>query len=135
MVKANSVRVLIAIALIIAVLDGVVVRLFLGSPHSAYYYGYFVLPPILMFISSALLGDLIEKRLHPGRLQTGFAEKLAMKFAVKRKASRSRATESKSQYEERVKRIAGFISALAPILGLIGTIISAFFTYLAATKK
>ena len=87
---------------------------------------------ILGFISGALLGDWIERKLFPSRKRSGFAERIAARLITSSVDLQSDGGESKASYEEKVKVLANIITILAPILTLLGTIITAYFGYRAA---
>lgn len=94
-----------------------------------------VIAATLSFSSGALFGDLLERKLYPDRARTGFAERLAERLVIKSEHTQGGLGGSKATYEERVKRLAGIITALAPILTFIASVLTAVFGYLAASKK
>lgn len=84
----------------------------------------------LGFTAGGLFGDWLERKLFLSTTEAGFAEQIARKL-VGQKLEEGNKSSGKV-YECRVKLAADFISALAPILTLIGTIITGYFGYLAA---
>lgn len=95
--------------------------------------GMVIIAATLFFTSGALFGDWLERKLYPDRARSGFAERLA-KIIVSEK-TQSSLGGSEATYEARVKHLADFITALAPILTFIASIITAVFGYLAAAGK
>jgi ABC-type thiamin/hydroxymethylpyrimidine transport system permease subunit len=130
----SHLKIYVLVGVIIGILDPLAVIILFQSLPPVSYYPYLIIPPTLTFISGTLFGDLIERKLYPDRAQTGFAEKLA-KQLISSKGSSGNGLGGISSYEERVKHLAGLISGLAPILTLIGSIITAVLTYMAAVRK
>lgn len=131
----SHLKIYVLIGLLIGLLGVTSIILVLGDLPPLAYYGYLIIPPALMFITSALFGDLMERKLYPDRVQAGYAEQLAIRLISSSKKTTSAIGGTKVTYEERVNRLASFFAALAPILTLIGTIITAILTYLATIKK
>jgi len=129
----SHLKVYVILGLLVGLLDCLMVTMFLGLPYRFLMYSYIALPPTLVFVSGGLFGDLIERKLYPDRLQAGFAERLAAMLITE--SSGRGLGGVKATYENRVKHLAGLITALAPILALIGSIITAIFTYLTTVKK
>lgn len=83
----------------------------------------------LGFLMGGLLGDWIERKRHPGVRRAGVAEQLAVKWVRPRIGESTHARGDRGSYDVRLERVKSTISALAPILGLIGLITPSYFTY------
>ena len=81
----------------------------------------------LVFLSSGLIVVLLNRRGHTDRAQSAYAERVAVRLL-------GGAHVPGVGEDARVKRLADLVAALAPVLALFGTIISAVVTYLARAK-
>lgn len=81
---------------------------------------------ILLFTTGGLIGDQIERSFYPDLAPNSVAIALARRIVTNRSANDS---------PSRVRRLAEFITAMAPVLTLIGSIITAYFTAGAAAPK
>lgn len=83
----------------------------------------------LGFLMGGLLGDWIERKRHPGVRRAGVAEQLAVKWVRPRIGESTHARGDRGSYDLRLEKVKSTISALAPILGLIGVITPSYFAY------
>jgi hypothetical protein len=86
----------------------------------------YVLAGMLLYITGGLLGDWVEKKT-VSMVETGYAVKLAKKIVGKNKNS--------PEGIGKVKRLTEIITALAPILTFLGSIIAAYLSYKATISK
>jgi len=88
-----------------------------------------ILGSVVLFAAGGFVGRWLGKK---GEYdQYSWTARVANKL-VTRKAWGG---HGQGQADEHVKRLAAFLSALAPILALIGSIITGYFTYLAAAAR
>jgi len=90
------------------------------------YLARYLLGATLFFTTGGLVGDLIERRSHPEIGGSVAAEAFARRLIVQRGGNASAADAA------RVKNLSEMITALAPVLTFIGSIVTAFLTYSAA---
>lgn len=81
------------------------------------------------FMLGGLLGDWIERKRRPGVRRAGLAEQLAVKWVQPRKGENIGAQANRGAYDVRLERVKNTISAMAPIIGLIGIITPAYLGY------
>jgi len=82
---------------------------------------------LLLFVTGALLGDLLERRFTAEEGPSSGAQSIAK--SILRRIDRRPASETA------VKRVAEFVTAVAPILTFIGSLVAAYLTYQAAIMK
>lgn len=86
------------------------------------------------FMGGGLVGDWLEKRRFPKRYKKGFAEQFARNYVERRTGVPAENVLPGSALDTRVKSLASAITAMAPILALIGTIAASYFGYKATTR-
>lgn len=86
------------------------------------------------FTGGGLVGDWLEKRRFPKRYKKGFAEQFASNYFERRTGVPAENVLPGSALDTRVKSLASAITAMAPILALIGTIAASYFGYKATTR-
>ena len=77
------------------------------------------------FACGGLLGDLIEKRKYPDRYEKSFSEAFAIRLSM---GSQNRA----GRFDRLTKGLAGLTTSMAPIVPLIGVVITAVVGYYAS---
>ena len=85
----------------------------------------------LLFTTGCLIGDLIEKIRNPRIKQDGFAVKLAEKFILESKGTVKTDSISTATSDDKIKKLSTVITALAPVLTFMGSIIVAYIQHLA----
>ena len=83
----------------------------------------------LLIAAGTVVGDWIARW-----LSRRASPRLAQQIAVKIVGSES-GGYGPSVGDDRVRRLAAVISALGPLLALVGSVVTAYFTYLAAITK
>ena len=86
----------------------------------------FLLAGTLLYITGGLIGDQFEKRNSP-TANTGYAVKLAKRIVG--------ANGESPEGVSKVKRLSDAITAMAPILTFIGSLIAAYLSYMATVSK
>ena len=81
------------------------------------------------FVVGGLLGDWIERKRRPGIRRAGLAEQLAVKLLKPRTEGSIQAQGNRGSYDVRLERVKNTLSALAPVIGLIGIITPAYLGY------
>lgn len=87
------------------------------------------------FITGGLIGDWIERKRFPKRYELGYAQQLAGKYFERKTGVLAANVLPGSNLETRIKSLASTITAMAPILALIGTIAASYFGYKTAIEK
>ncbi len=87
----------------------------------------YALAGAFLYTTGGIIGRWIEKKRSPYIAESGYALQLARKIVGKK----GRSDEGVS----RVKRVAEIIAALAPVLALLGSIITAYLSYRATINK
>ena len=89
----------------------------------------FVLLPAMVFTSGGILGRWLYRFYSPQRTAGRIATRLATQVVSELYPS------SKRSSEPMIRQIGTLISAIAPILTFVGSLVAAYFTYLAAVAK
>ncbi|HEX8843388.1 MAG TPA: hypothetical protein VF791_02035 [Pyrinomonadaceae bacterium] len=82
----------------------------------------------LLLISTGFVGSWLYRKAHPQARRPGLGLRMAQRIV-------GRANIPEEERERRIKAIAAYIAALAPILTFIGTIVGAILTYLGVVNK
>jgi hypothetical protein len=89
----------------------------------------------LGFLMGGLMGDWIERKRRPGVRRAGVAEQLAVKWVRPRIGESTNTQGDRGPYDVRLEKVKNTISAVAPILGLIGVITPSYFAYKTFVNK
>jgi hypothetical protein len=122
------------VGLVVGIGDAAAGRVWLGPPKDFWRYSILVFPAMLLFVSSAMMGNLAARRLRHNRVEPRYATRLARKYVGSSSGQRGNSAVAVIQ-EKRVKHIAALIAAFAPILAFVGSLITAYFSYLGTIAK
>lgn len=90
------------------------------------YFFYYVLGACFLFLTGGLVGDQIEGRIHPSMQGSATAVAIARRIV---------GSGAKGADPDRIKKLADMMTAMAPLLTLIGSVIAAYQTFQAAMPQ